>query len=440
MTNFAEIQSIVLRGFHHSAAAGAEAHRFERFANQALAQAWLAQVRPKVTSCSAWASGAVAINVSFTHEGLRVLAGIAGPAPAAHPFCAAFVDGALRRSTDVLALGDVDGSAPPSWQAPYTTGGGPHALLTVSGPNKTAVDAALATLPGSDSERGVRLADGREHFGWVDGIGQPDIANSGLSTVPGGGTPISATTWKPVALGEFVLGYPDELGATPAAGTWAVNGSFLVFRKLAQDVTGFKSFLAALAGRTSQSATFLGAKMVGRWPDGAPLMLHPTSDPGPSTDNDFRYRSDAKGTRVPHGAHIRRANPRDDETGPTPAQTARHRMIRRSIPYDDGANGRGLLFQAIVADVERQFEFVQANWINSTLSSTALSLAADKDPIVGANDGMGKLAIPGKPPIFAWDLPRFVTVKGSVYTFVPSVSALAQLESGTLPAPWPFHA
>ncbi len=83
---------------------------------------------------------------------------------------------------------------------------------------------------------------------------------------------------------------------------------------------------------------------------------------------------------------------------------------------------------------------MQANWINSTLSSSALTLAEDKDPWIGAHDGTGKLLMPGaSAPTFAWKLPRFVHVKGSAYFFLPSLDASQGLSAGTLAGGWPFY-
>lgn len=75
---------------------------------------------------------------------------------------------------------------------------------------------------------------------------------------------------------------------------------------------------------------------------------------------------------------------------------------------------------------------MQLNWIDGTLSSTALSTEIDKDPIVGANDGTGKLVAPAIPqPSIAWDLPRFVEVRGGGYFFLPSLDVLARLGGGS---------
>jgi deferrochelatase/peroxidase EfeB len=61
----------------------------------------------------------------------------------------------------------------------------------------------------------------------------------------------------------------------------------------------------------------LAAKMVGRWPSGAPLVLAPEQDDpelgdDPTRSNDFMYeKDDAWGLKCPLGAHARRMSPRD---------------------------------------------------------------------------------------------------------------------------------
>ena len=284
------------------------------------------------------------------------------------------------------------------------------------------------------------------------------MAGSGLAPLPGEGTP-TPSGWAPLPPGEFVLGYPDAFTPPPAPDcdalspslqpmTFALlqNGSFLVLRKLSEDVAAFRAWTQREAQRTGMSEGYFAARLVGRWRSGAPLALAPTRDDpalgaDPQRNNDFRFSPDPQGYLTAFGAHIRRANPRDDVTGPTPNQMAARRIIRRAVPYgpalppgaaDDGVD-RGILFAAINADVERQFEFIQANWLNNTLSSTRLTREADKDPIVGANDaGDGKLTLPTPDgPIFAWNLPRFVNVRGAAYFFLPGLRALRSLGDGT---------
>ncbi len=469
-----EIQANVLRAFRNADAPPLAEYVFVQLGGQAESRAFLGALHPEITSCADWDAGdRVVVNVGLTYAGLQLLTGRAPqqPPPPPQPPCAlatfdAFKEGSEARSQRTPALGDTGASHPNHWESHYTNPA-LHAVISLSADTERGLATARRiaakalkklTLPAGviGREVGARLDDGPrhgiEHFGFVDGIGQPDIADSGLSSEPGGGTPQPGGTWKQIPLGEFVLGYPNARKIVQSKALLK-NGSFVVFRKLRQDVPRFREFLKALAARTQQSAELLAARFVGRWRSGAPLILAPTQDDpplgaDPMLNNNFRYVADPHGIGCPIGAHIRRANPRDEQTGPTIEETETRRMIRRGIPYGrllpasapPDNRERGLLFVAVVADIEQQFEFVQASWINSTLSSSLLTLDADKDPIIGANDETGKFAMPGLPePTFAWKLPRFVSVKGSAYFFWPSLGAIKQLSDGTVAdADWPF--
>jgi deferrochelatase/peroxidase EfeB len=147
--------------------------------------------------------------------------------------------------------------------------------------------------------------------------------------------------------------------------------------------------------------------------------------------NDFDYADDPRGARCPLGAHTRRVNPRDGiKFGAN--MTRRHRIIRRGMPYgpplpdgaaDDGVE-RGLLFLCFNADLVRQFEFIQREWV---LDGNIFGLDTDQDPLIGDGTGSGKMTVPGDPPRFLAPLPRFVTVRGGEYLFVPSRRGLAAL-------------
>ena len=95
---------------------------------------------------------------------------------------------------------------------------------------------------------------------------------------------------------------------------------------------------------------------------------------------------------------------------------------------DDGAE-RGILFMAFCIDIERQFEFVQQQWIDYGNDN---HLGNDKDPLIGNHGGHGKFAIqgdasPANPPTFCSHLPNFVELKGGDYFFLPSITALGML-------------
>ena len=290
-------------------------------------------------------------------------------------------------------------------------------------------------------QRGGALPGGREHFGYADGFSQPAIEGSRFPDHPGAGAVAKGGEWRPIRAGEFILGYPDEQGALPAApepAAFSDNGTYLVYRKLRQDVAGFRRSLEQAATLYPGGEELLAAKLVGRWRDGTPLDLSPErEDPSITGDrarnNAFDYGSDPDGMRCPIGSHVRRMNPR--LSMPFEGKLVnRHRIIRRGITYgdplpegaaDDGAD-RGVIFMTLQASLARQFEFVQSQWANA---GNAFKLGADQDPIIGVHDtdGPAKMTVPGQPPFFMGPLSRVVTMRGGDYYFAPGINGLRHL-------------
>jgi Dyp-type peroxidase family len=284
------------------------------------------------------------------------------------------------------------------------------------------------------------LGNRKEHFGYADGIGQPSIKDSGATEYPGEGTLVEGN-WVPLAAGEFVLGYDGETGfaiPTPQPDVLGRNGSFLVYRRLEQNVAAFRAFLTEQARRVYQDPDkeeLVAAKLVGRWRSGCPLALRPEKDDESLAgnwmeNNAFGYVHDASGTACPLGSHIRRMNPRDGRIGDTLVRT--HRIVRRGLPYgpwlppgapDDGKK-RGVAFMAINASIRYQFEFLQREWINNG-EFTGLS-KADVDPFAGEprNGSRFQILLPNGTPRNIFDLPAFVTLRGGGYYFIPSIKAL----------------
>lgn len=322
--------------------------------------------------------------------------------------------------------------------------------------------AAVRGLDGRAAAAGVALLDAREThgssevepFGFRDGISQPYVPELASSA--------DDTNARPVALGEFVLGYPNAYGLLtqrpvlprhldpqgllpelaggrdrghPDGGAdLGRNGTYLVLRTLAQDVAGFEAYVTATAQALELDPELLAAKLVGRWRGGASLVQSPTVDrPELATANDFGYHhDDARGLRCPVGAHVRRANPRDS-LDPRPgsdasqAVTDRHRLLRRGRVFaEDGE--QGLQFVALNANLGRQFEFVQHSWLNDPKFA---GLRTDLDPLVTPRTPDGVFTLPGEPfRTRLTGLPEFVTTLGGAYFFLPGRRALQYLAVG----------
>lgn len=307
-------------------------------------------------------------------------------------------------------------------------------------------------LAGPEREADGQLVGPKEHFGFRDGIGQPHVAG-----MPAGNPNMPLVAENTIAPGEVLLGYPNSYGEMPEGPTdtqglgFGRNGTFLVFRQLRQDVKQFWDYVAACSDGEADAAIKLAAKMVGRWPDGTPLVVSPDHpEPEARTHNRFLYASDRDhpdpyGMRCPIGAHIRRTNPRDS-LGEDPAQALelanQHRIIRRSRAYgpplaenmdpqsmmravDNGAE-RGLHFLCLNAAIDRQFEFVQSLWANNPKFG---NLYDDPDPLIGVQDGQtGQFTVQGLPIRCRYaNLHRFVQVRGGAYFFLPGIKAIRTL-------------
>lgn len=344
-------------------------------------------------------------------------------------------------------------------------------------------------------ETGQLVPTSKEPLGFTDGFGDPVFEGQYDREIEkiraiGGGAITPQRTWRPLATGEFFLGYPDEAQELSSAGVpydLTCNGTFMAYRKLHEDVSGFRATMARYARNYAQMMSvsvdeaeeIVRAKIVGRWSDGIPLMAAPThtdwqilrqklkqgstrakiasevkaghrkqqDDPLAAQLVDFMYNDDPEGLRCPLGAHMRRANPRDmlDPTyrPSAPANSNgsvlnnRRRILRRGLPYADPAEaggGEGIIFLAICASLFRQFEFVQQQWMNYGLDFGA---GSDTCPLIGNHGQDTKFVIAsdpksGKLPFFADRLPQFVEMRGGDYFFIPSMTALRMIAMGVV--------
>ncbi len=376
------------------------------------------------------------LTVAFTYTGLQAL-GV--PQASLDSFAPEFRQGMAARAGD---LGDVGDSDPVHWEKPL---GSPdvHVALAFLAQDAAHLEdvrerarRAHEELPGVEviwRQECYQLPTGRTSFGFKDGIGQP--------AVEGSGRPPTSSHEPPLKAGEIILGYPDETGELPPMPTPDVlgrNGTYVVFRKLHTRVAAYRQYLREKAVSREDEA-LLGAKMVGRWQSGAPLALTPDrDDPELGADagrnNDYAYGDDLRGFKCPAGAHARRANPRDALDHEGSVNSRLHRMIRRGTSYgpmlpdgvteDDGVD-RGIIFVFAGAHIKRQFEFVKTQWLNDGIF---IGAPAERDPLVGPNDGEGAFTVPQRPiRRRLTGLPPFVVTRGGEYCFAPGIRALRWL-------------
>ena len=373
------------------------------------------------------------VSVALTYQGLKAL-GV--PQESLDSFSWEFRQGMAARYKDLRDTGE---SHPDKWERPLG-GSDLHVVLVAVSPDSERLEAALdRAREAYRAMSGIKtiwrqnchaLPNEKEPFGFRDGISHPAIEGSGI--------PGTNPHEKPLKAGEFVLGYTDEMGGTQKTEPEILgrNGTYVVFRKLHQRVAAFRKYLKTNSAGSGDEE-LLAAKMMGRWRSGAPLALCPLhDDPELGADakrnNDFLYEADdPTGLKTPGGSHIRRCNPRDASI----AGVARiHRMIRRGTAYgtalpegvleDDGAD-RGLMFAFVGANLGRQFEFVQSQWIND---GVFMGAGDDKDPIVGSDVNGANFTLPRKPLRKRFQgIPQFVVTRGGEYCFMPGMQALRWL-------------
>jgi Dyp-type peroxidase family len=487
-----DVQALVRRGLGNMPHASYTLLRIgEKPDDKARVRRWLGAIVDKITTGADVADKPARsadaperyVNVAFTHTGLEKLGlteeetrrfprefreGMA-PAPANG-------NGASRRSG---MLGDVGPNEPKKWWW-----GGPKKevdllLMTFAkdGAKAKAAEQALLGSSGDPSECGFERPetiagylpeDGKEHFGFRDGISQPVIRGSERARRLG----TKEAKLSLVNPGEIVLGYPNErelLPPSPAidpgrgAGLpegqfgpdLGRNGTYLVFRQLKQDVDAFNKFLddQSVEYRNMVDEKWkesLAAKLVGRWKNGAPLTRFPDADTysveygaydnphdNPNTNEFFFSTEDPDGLRCPIGSHIRRANPRDS-LGSLPRMalrdSKRHRILRRGRNYGskEGSDEKGLLFICLNTSIATQFEKIQHDWLNNPQFA---GLFDERDPLLGQRSEGGRaMTLQSRPANLRFpSLGEFITVRGGAYFFLPSIRALRWLASAGQP-------
>jgi len=248
-----------------------------------------------------------------------------------------------------------------------------------------------------------------EHFGFVDGISQPIFFSTDLLT--------NINNWNPSASLSLVL-IPDTLTQEKDC-----YGSYLVYRKLDQDVRRFILGTPQLATElenksgTSVTPERVGAMTIGRFAHGGTPLTLSDQDDRP-LENNFTYAHDS-GLNCPVFAHIRATNPRTDKS---------KRIARRSIPYgrrdsmDRLPNGpAGLLFLCFQRNIDDQFAHIQQE---ANLAYYPLI----RQPPDALPAGKAWAINGGRGTISHGFNPTWVTLKGGEFFFAPSIPFLNGLQ------------
>ncbi|WP_192355945.1 Dyp-type peroxidase [Mesorhizobium mediterraneum] len=529
--DLADIQGNIHRpygrfGFPHSR------HLFFSIAEPAAGRLFVQGIRPRVTTAEPWEKSeagsttllrkpAITLNIGFTYLGLRALD---LPTRTLRLLPDEFIDGMGCRA-DIL--GDVQGSAPERWDPVWRShlddslrpvhvwvslnvGANPDGsplpdlaewtgwleglvaksqdgvtMLSGHGADGTGrwQDSSALMAPRPD---GTMMIVPKEPFGFTDGVSDPvfqgqfapeaeALAVIGAGKIAEGRYDIEKS-WEALETGEFILGQVDEGQEFPVATQppgFARNGTFMVWRKLREDLPAFDtemrrqaSLWKQVTGTTDDEEAYetVCAKLVGRWRSGVPLLAAPnwadhqrlmvewadcfTAREGVDQKRraafsmmmtGFRYGDDLDGAKCPFGAHIRRANPRDmldptlSATHGSSTLTNRRRILRRGLPYADPDGERGVIMMALCSSLFRQFEFIQQQWMSYGLDFEA---GNDTCPLTGNRAESDKHVIPAGPanatPFIAAGLPEFVTTRGGDYFFIPSLSAIRMIAMGTV--------
>lgn len=464
--DYGDIQGTILRGYRVDYAR----HLVLQVRDRAGAQAFLGALvdpssgLPQITTAARWTVKPQSfLNLGITAQGLVALG------QPIDGFPAAFRRGATDPETASI-VGDTGSSAPAEWTGGFADGASVHLILSLwvhRDPDlldrlcqvlRQAFAGSLAELGAHDA---AALPDNKVHFGYTDSISQPTVEGAPPRKR-------SLPDQQPVApTGEFLLGYPNQNGGAVYRVTPEVlstNSSFAAFRVLEQDVSGFEVWLEEGAAQADVDPELLAAKACGRWRNGVPLVLSPTTampdPPIPSERiNDYNYVSsdpaldDTFGYRCPVGAHMRRANPRGQKVL---AGGSLHRIIRRAMPYGpsydparpDGV-ARGLIGWFINADLANQFELIMSEWINGSTFVMSVKGPDGANPVwnISGQDVFLGVNTPSASSSFTLSYPaegtskwhnqqltgfaRFITTRGGAYCYLPSITALRAITASS---------
>ncbi|MDG1333835.1 MAG: Dyp-type peroxidase [Crocinitomicaceae bacterium] len=440
------------------------------------------------------------VNVAFSHGGI---ANLTSKTAAAQFGEESFRQGLAERSS---YLGDPTGNktgAPSKWKV----GGKKNEadmIIIVAADSQEKLEEMVDTIKDKANRNNMKLIfqqygsalkgdlHGHEHFGFKDGVSQPGVRGR-LSNSPGDyitkryisntddrrmkfAKPGQMLTWP----GQFLLGeqrqssesFTASVGPATNFPNWAKHGSYLVVRRLNQNVPAFWKFAREEAQRLGMDHVKFASMLVGRWPSGAPLLRSPNAENQALGDdklanNHFIFDDNTRPSSLrpisgypgdsysqagadflakvcPHFAHIRKINPRDSVTDlGKPEDNLMRSILRRGIPFGPEVikkritkrlldQERGLMFLGYASTIEDQFEFLQRRWANSKVQPNF----GGHDPIIGQNGVSTNRTRTielrkedGSMETIKIDQ-DFVTPTGGGYFFAPTIDAVREVLGG----------
>lgn len=466
----ADIQGNIIPGFRKDH----QHFLFYKLGRKPAAKRWLAWIAPRITSMDEALAfvrayralrerlgskdvplKATWVNIAFS---AKAIAALVSPADAAAFGDQSFRQGLADRSE---FLGDPSARAAEGNKRNWVVGGPDRdsdILVIVAADRESDLADQVREINTKARECGLKLLfeqagevlpgalRGHEHFGFKDGISQPGVRGRASDAPTDFITPryldpadsrfrLFAKPGQPLIWpGEFLLGErrqsPEALYASSDAAVnfpkWAARGSYVVCRRLRQDVRAFWAFAERQAAALGLAPEKFASMLVGRWPSGAPVMRVPAADNGSLGNDDLannhflfdddtrpsafkpmphypgdafpQAKADVLGLVCPHFAHIRKVNPRDSVTDlGKPSDTLVRALLRRGIPFGPAVVGvkkapprlwrqeRGLMFVSYQSSIEDQFEFLVRRWSNSSIQPTV----AGHDPIIGQHESYG---------------------------------------------------
>ena len=279
-------------------------HVLLHVADGAQGREFLRRLLPHIISAAEYASADTWAAIAFTYTGLQAL-GV--PQTSLASFPTAFREGMAARAS---SFEECEDSLPRHWEEPYGTGR-IHAALTLLSisENKWQEKLALARQQLQDlpavqvlkREDFAQVQGGRTPFGYKDGISFPTIRGNDVSPIVSPEEPIRGRVSSCLDTPAIAVVGPDAAPRT----SWP-NGTLSDIRKLHVACGSLSGGSCATMPLRRSTPDLLAARMIGRWPSGAPLMLAPDRGPAGAglrspADEQLPLRRRPEGPPLPSG-------------------------------------------------------------------------------------------------------------------------------------------